>query len=299
MLGYHVTGSTGTVFLYGLVFGAVAMLGLALVLGGARRSSRRGTAARRSLRQSRRETTAVSQDRDDLIGQRDEAARARAVSVSVSADPASGTSVDGASADGTRAGTTTGPGPARPARAVDGAGLWLRGLGRRLSPRPVPVPPSAPAQATAVPEPELASLPEPGPAPAAADYPVPEGPGQESRRRIGVGRAGAVPGGRRASRRTGRVARLRPPTPGPAARVRGHLPALRKSLRRAPGFPRRQPRKMVQLSVSLRTWQVRPCISGGPAGPDFLVHGTVLEGTAATDGKSPGEFLPARSAQHD
>ena len=73
MLGYHVTGSTGTLFLYGIVVGAVAMLGLALLLGGARRSSRRGIAARRSLRQSRREQAAVSQDRDDLIGQRDEA----------------------------------------------------------------------------------------------------------------------------------------------------------------------------------------------------------------------------------
>jgi hypothetical protein len=169
MLGYHVTGSTGTVFLYGLVFGAVAMLGLALVLGGARRSSRRGIAARRSLRQSRRETTAVSQDRDDLIGQRDEAARARAA----------GTSAPGTSADGTDAGTIAGPGLVRPARAGDGASRWLRGLGRRLSPRPVPVPPSAPVQVSAVAEqqPEPASLPEPEPGPApAADYPAPESP---------------------------------------------------------------------------------------------------------------------------
>jgi hypothetical protein len=119
MLGYHVTGSTGALFLYGIVVGAVAMLGLALLLGGARRSSRRGLAARRSLRQSRRENTAVSQDRDDLIGQRDEAARARAA---------------GTSADGTPAGTTTGPDPVRPARPDNGPGSWLRGLGRRLSP---------------------------------------------------------------------------------------------------------------------------------------------------------------------
>ena len=33
MLGYHVTGSTGTLFLYGIVIGAVAMLGLALAAG--------------------------------------------------------------------------------------------------------------------------------------------------------------------------------------------------------------------------------------------------------------------------
>src|SRR5512140_1757862 len=73
VFGYHVTGSAGTVFLYGIVAGALAMLGLGLLLAGARRTSRRGRAARQSLRQSRRETAAVSQDRDDLIGQRDTA----------------------------------------------------------------------------------------------------------------------------------------------------------------------------------------------------------------------------------
>jgi hypothetical protein len=73
VFGYHVTGSTGTLFLYGIVVGAVALFALSLLLAGARRTSRRGTAARRGLRQSRRETAAVTQDRDDLIGQRDTA----------------------------------------------------------------------------------------------------------------------------------------------------------------------------------------------------------------------------------
>ena len=73
VFGYHVTGSTGTLFLYGIVTGALAMLGLSLLLAGARRTSRRGRDARRGLVQSRRETAAVSQDRDDLIGQRDTA----------------------------------------------------------------------------------------------------------------------------------------------------------------------------------------------------------------------------------
>ena len=73
VFGYHVTGSTGTLFLSGIVVGAVALAGLSLLLAGARRTSRRGSAARRGLRQSRRETAAVSQDRDDLIGQRDTA----------------------------------------------------------------------------------------------------------------------------------------------------------------------------------------------------------------------------------
>ena len=43
LFGYHVTGSTGTLFLYGIVVGAIAFLGLSLLLAGARRTSRRGT----------------------------------------------------------------------------------------------------------------------------------------------------------------------------------------------------------------------------------------------------------------
>jgi hypothetical protein len=73
VFGYHVTGSTGTLFLTGIVVGAVALGGLSLLLAGARRTSRRGSAARRGLKQSRRETAAVSADRDDLISQRDTA----------------------------------------------------------------------------------------------------------------------------------------------------------------------------------------------------------------------------------
>jgi hypothetical protein len=71
VFGYHVTGSTGALFLYGIVIGAAAILGLGLLLAGARRTSRRGRAARRELKQSRGQT-AVSQDRD-LIGQRESA----------------------------------------------------------------------------------------------------------------------------------------------------------------------------------------------------------------------------------
>ena len=56
VFGYHVTGSTGTLFLYGIVVGALGLLGLSLLLAGARRTSRRGRQARRGLTQSRRET---------------------------------------------------------------------------------------------------------------------------------------------------------------------------------------------------------------------------------------------------
>ena len=86
VFGYHVTGSTGTLFLYGIVVGAVAVFGLSLLLAGARRTSRRGHDARRGLQESRRQTTAVSQDRDNLLDQR-ETARAHAAST-LGNDPA-------------------------------------------------------------------------------------------------------------------------------------------------------------------------------------------------------------------
>jgi hypothetical protein len=79
VLGYHLTGSAGSLFLAGIVVGAAGLLGLSLLLAGARRTSRRGSAARRGLKQSRRETAAASQERDDLIEQRD-TARADAAS---------------------------------------------------------------------------------------------------------------------------------------------------------------------------------------------------------------------------
>ena len=88
VFGYHVTGSTGTLFLYGIVVGALGLVGLSLLLAGARRTSRRGREARRGLRQSRRETAAVSQDRDDLLGQR-ETARAYTAST-LGSGPAGG-----------------------------------------------------------------------------------------------------------------------------------------------------------------------------------------------------------------
>jgi hypothetical protein len=66
VFGYHVTGSTGLLFLYGIVVGAVGLCGLSLLLAGARRTARRGRTARRELKQSRRETAAANQDRNDL-----------------------------------------------------------------------------------------------------------------------------------------------------------------------------------------------------------------------------------------
>lgn len=76
VLGVDVTGSTGTLFLYGIVVGAAALLGLSLLLSGTRRTARRGRTARRELRQNRRESAAAEQERDVLIDERD-SARAR------------------------------------------------------------------------------------------------------------------------------------------------------------------------------------------------------------------------------
>ena len=100
VFGYHVTGSTGTLFLYGIVVGALALFGLSVLLAGARRTSRRGREARRGLTRSRRETAAVSQDRDDLLGQR-ETARAYTAST-LGSGPAGGGRDPGGDAGGQR-----------------------------------------------------------------------------------------------------------------------------------------------------------------------------------------------------
>ena len=67
VFGYHVTGSTGTLFLFGIVIGAVGMLGLCVLLAGARRTAGRGRDARRDLKNSQRETAFLNQDRDQRL----------------------------------------------------------------------------------------------------------------------------------------------------------------------------------------------------------------------------------------
>ena len=69
VFGYHVTGSTGTLFLFGIVIGAVGMLGLCVLLAGARRTAGRGRDARRDLKNSQRETAFLNRDRDKLLEQ--------------------------------------------------------------------------------------------------------------------------------------------------------------------------------------------------------------------------------------
>lgn len=62
VFGYDLTGSTGTLFLFGIVVGAVAMLGMSAMLVGARRTASHGQDARRELVRVRRETAFLDRD---------------------------------------------------------------------------------------------------------------------------------------------------------------------------------------------------------------------------------------------
>lgn len=70
IFGYHATGTTGSLFLTGFVVGAVALLGLTLIVAGARRSARRSARARRE-RDTAHRSAAADHDRDDLVDARD------------------------------------------------------------------------------------------------------------------------------------------------------------------------------------------------------------------------------------
>ncbi|MFD7877913.1 hypothetical protein ACFV5G_28095 [Streptomyces sp. NPDC059766] len=59
IFGYHATSSTGSLFLSGIIVGAVGFLGLALVLIGARHSARRSPHTRRVPRLSRHKASTV------------------------------------------------------------------------------------------------------------------------------------------------------------------------------------------------------------------------------------------------
>jgi uncharacterized protein YjbJ (UPF0337 family) len=69
LFGYHVTGSTGTLFVSGIAVSAVAMLGLSVLLAGARRTAGRGRDSRHELQRSQRETAFLNQERDQLLTQ--------------------------------------------------------------------------------------------------------------------------------------------------------------------------------------------------------------------------------------
>jgi hypothetical protein len=67
VFGYDLTGSTGTLFLLGIVVGAVASLGLGVLLTGARRTAIRGRDARREVTRCQREMAFINRDRDTRL----------------------------------------------------------------------------------------------------------------------------------------------------------------------------------------------------------------------------------------
>ncbi len=67
VVGYHVTGSTGSLFLYGIVVGAVAGVGLSVLLTGARRAVNRGRDARHELQTGRQDSAPVAHHPDTQL----------------------------------------------------------------------------------------------------------------------------------------------------------------------------------------------------------------------------------------
>ena len=67
VFGYHVTGSTGTLFLSGIVVGAVAMLGLSVLLAGAGAPRAAGETPDTNSQRSQRETAFLNQERDQRL----------------------------------------------------------------------------------------------------------------------------------------------------------------------------------------------------------------------------------------
>ena len=175
VFGYHVTGSTGTLFLYGIVVGALALAGLSVLLAGARRTSRRGRDARRGLAQSRRETAAVSADRDDLRGQRD-AARAYTVNDEQQNFTASTLGNDGTTPNGVTPNgvTPNGVTPNGTDPGLRGPSLFARMFARRpastqADPQPDAVASQAPAAQPEPPADQAAAVPAGASASASAE----------------------------------------------------------------------------------------------------------------------------------
>jgi hypothetical protein len=70
---------------FGIVIGALAMLGLSVLLAGARRTAGRGRDARVELRRSQRESAFLNRDRDVLLEQ--QRSRSDAGAAVASAEP--------------------------------------------------------------------------------------------------------------------------------------------------------------------------------------------------------------------
>ena len=91
LFGYHVTGSTGTLFLFGIVIGALAMLGMSVLLAGALRTAGRGRDARHELQRSQRETAFLNQERDQRLEHSQQVGAANGAVTGTAANPPAAT----------------------------------------------------------------------------------------------------------------------------------------------------------------------------------------------------------------
>jgi len=66
IFGYHVSGSTGRLLLIGFILGALAMLGVNLLLAGLGRGIKRRVSTRRQLKADSRENKRLETERDQL-----------------------------------------------------------------------------------------------------------------------------------------------------------------------------------------------------------------------------------------
>jgi H+/gluconate symporter-like permease len=72
IFGYEIEGSTGRLFLYGVIVGAVGAIGLGLLVAGLSRGMRHRVATRRELRRVQREREALKQENDQLAHRLDD-----------------------------------------------------------------------------------------------------------------------------------------------------------------------------------------------------------------------------------
>jgi uncharacterized membrane protein len=77
VFGYHFTGSTGGLFLFGIVVGAVALLGLVALLAGARRALDRRRDNRRAAALFQREMAFINRDHDNRFEHQERSDAAR------------------------------------------------------------------------------------------------------------------------------------------------------------------------------------------------------------------------------
>ncbi|WP_160311257.1 hypothetical protein [Streptacidiphilus anmyonensis] len=92
VFGYELTGSESRLFLFGIVVGALAVVGLGILVAGARHRSRLGRLARADVRESRKQAAVAWRERDRAAEQhkeaKEQAARARAEAAEARAEAA-------------------------------------------------------------------------------------------------------------------------------------------------------------------------------------------------------------------